>query len=659
MSDDNLLSKQASQGHGYILDRDRLAAVAAYSTLDEMPISPLEDLLKLAAYICNTPMAAVTLVEETRQHFISKLGIDAQEAALGSGFCAEVVIQRQPLIISDTYANRCFAARADAAREVAEDPIRFYAGVPLTTPQNHVVGALCVFDIVPHDLQTAQLEALESIGRQAVNQLELRLSTQQIEKMSKALTDISYGVASSMGSTFFPTLVQHFTETLDVEYAYVGILRSDSASAADHSFAQSQRASLGSTHQTVAQLVRQSLNQVMKRCPNLKARQDSAQQECEQIDSKTDTVQTLAVCHKGKIIDNFSYRLEDVPCSHVLSQNSFCHHTEDLKVLFPDSPVLSPLSIDSYAATSVVDANGRPVGVLAVMDKKPLKTTKVIRSMLTMFSVRIAAELERYCVELEKADLLAREQEARRQAEMAARMKDDFLAVISHELRSPLNPIVGWSKLLRKEGIPQERRRNALESIERNALVQVKIIDELIDASKVLRQRVSLQKIPVPMSVVTTSVLTKLQPKIKAKSIDCQMVDLSEGAMVNGDIARLQQIVEKLLDNAIKFTPEGGQVRIELSTRTGCLPEAESHSGECRYVQLQITDTGRGISAQFLPNVFERFRQEDASTTRQFGGLGIGLAIAQQLAKMHNGIIEVESAGAQKGATFTVKLPTH
>ncbi|AFY41166.1 ATP-binding protein [Nostoc sp. PCC 7107] len=235
-------------------------------------------------------------------------------------------------------------------------------------------------------------------------------------------------------------------------------------------------------------------------------------------------------------------------------------------------------------------------------------------------------------------------QQAKEAAEAANRIKDEFLAIVSHELRSPLHPILGWAKLLRKRNLNEAATDRALETIERNAELQVQLIDDLLDISRILRGKLSLNLENVNLTTTIESALETVQLAAEAKSIQIQLHLDSTIGQVKGDSSRLQQVVWNLLSNAVKFTPDGGQVTVNLK-------QIDSQ------VQIQIQDTGKGISPEFLPYVFEYFRQADSSITRRAGGLGLGLAIVRQLVELHGGRVWAESPGEEQGATFTVCLP--
>jgi PAS domain S-box-containing protein len=231
---------------------------------------------------------------------------------------------------------------------------------------------------------------------------------------------------------------------------------------------------------------------------------------------------------------------------------------------------------------------------------------------------------DRLRAEKERAHLLASEKEARQLAEDASRLKDEFLAVVSHELRNPLNAITGWASLLRIGKLNNEQTARAVETILRNAQLQTQLIQDLLDVSAIVSGRLRLKVRPFQLSSVVEAAIEVMRPAAEAKSIRLQpLIDFTAGP-VSGDPDRLQQVFWNLLSNAVKFTPNGGRVQIRLQT-------VDSHA------ELIVTDTGKGIDAKLLPFVFDRFRQGDSSTTREHGGLGLGLAIVRHLVELHGG----------------------
>ena len=243
-------------------------------------------------------------------------------------------------------------------------------------------------------------------------------------------------------------------------------------------------------------------------------------------------------------------------------------------------------------------------------------------------------------------------QQKTEQAQQANRIKDEFLAVLSHELRSPLNPILGWARILQKSHQDAAKTQYALETIERNAKLQAQLIEDLLDVSRILQGKLSLNTVPVGLNFTIKAALETVRLAAEAKSIQIQTIFEPNVGPVLGDSGRLQQVVWNLLSNAIKFTSQGGRVEVRLET---IKDEVDTHSAE--YTQITVSDTGKGISGDFLPYVFDYFRQADGTTTRKFGGLGLGLAIVRHLVELHGGTIQAASPGEGQGAVFTVKLP--
>jgi signal transduction histidine kinase len=268
------------------------------------------------------------------------------------------------------------------------------------------------------------------------------------------------------------------------------------------------------------------------------------------------------------------------------------------------------------------------------------RTAELLRS-----NERLRAEIEeRLRAQNEREALLAREKWLRGQAEEVSRLKDEFLATMSHELRTPLNAIFGWITLLRTRRLDEATQARALETIERNARAQKRLIDDLLDVARIVSGKIALELTDVAPARVIESAIATMQPAAQAKEITVVPVLGEVTEKVRGDPARLQQVICNLLSNAIKFSPSGGRVEVELA-------------GSDDQVQISVTDTGQGIKPEFLPHVFDRFRQEDGSISRRHGGLGLGLAIVRHLVELHSGSVEAQSDGEGLGARFVVRLP--
>jgi PAS domain S-box-containing protein len=258
-------------------------------------------------------------------------------------------------------------------------------------------------------------------------------------------------------------------------------------------------------------------------------------------------------------------------------------------------------------------------------------------------AMHMAANLT--AVAIQNVHMLERESTARSEAEESNRLKDEFLATVSHELRTPLTAILGWSRMLEAGSIDDSMAARAIETIRRNATAQSQIIDDILDVSRIITGKLYLDLHPIDLGPVIEAAVNVVRPTAEAKAIRIETEFEAQPTVVIGDANRLQQVVWNLLSNAIKFTPSGGHV---------CLSLHEMGA----QVEIRVTDTGQGISRDFLPFVFDRFRQADSTSTRQHGGLGLGLAIARHLVEIHGGTIKAESSGEGKGATISVRLPS-
>jgi PAS domain S-box-containing protein len=299
----------------------------------------------------------------------------------------------------------------------------------------------------------------------------------------------------------------------------------------------------------------------------------------------------------------------------------------------------------AYVAVPLM-REGRWVASLFVSDDQPRQWSKKELSLLQTVAERTWTAIEKLRAEAEREQLLQREQEARDTAEKANQLKDEFLATLSHELRNPLNVILGYSELLlRMPEIEQSPRLVKMgEALRRNAQSQSQLINDLLDLSRLQRGKISLNQEPVSLPAIIDNAVETVRADATAKGINIHLNVSDQLLLVEGDRLRLQQIAWNILNNAVKFTPAGGSIDIALGSENG-------------NAVLAFKDTGQGIDPSFLPHVFEMFRQADGSNRRRHGGLGIGLALVRQLVQLHGGTISAESDGPNKGSRFTVRLP--
>jgi two-component system, sensor histidine kinase len=418
----------------------RLAALRQLAVLDTAPEETYDGITRLAAHICQAPVALISLVDEDRQWFKARTGLETRETPRDVAFCAHAILQNDLFIVPDALADERFK---DNPLVTSHPRIRFYAGAPLINADGHALGTLCVTDSVPRELSEEQKEALRTLARLTVTQLELRRASLALARAN---------------------------EELDREV------------------------------------------------------------------------------------------------------------------------------------------------------------------------------VERTRAERERAELLEREQAARAAAEAANRAKDEFLATVSHELRTPLTSMTGWVELLQLGMLDEKGRAHALEVIANSAQAQAQLIADLLDISRIVSGRLRLDVRAIELVPIIEAALDVVRPAAEAKAIELRAEFGADTGAVSGDPNRLQQVIWNLLSNAVKFTPDGGRVTVQLARAGG-------------QVEINVTDNGAGIAPDFLPHVFERFRQGDSTTTRQHGGLGLGLAIVRHLVELHGGTVTAESAGLDHGATFRLRLP--
>lgn len=310
---------------------------------------------------------------------------------------------------------------------------------------------------------------------------------------------------------------------------------------------------------------------------------------------------------------------------------------------FPRARVAASAGLHS-AVGFPITIGGAFFAVIEFYTREPLSSSPQLTGMLEAIGSEIAQFIQKKRIEEEREKLLQREKSLREEAEAANRLKDDFLATVSHELRTPLNSILGWSQVILLDESGDEAVRSALETINRNALSQAQLIEDLLDASRLITGKLMLDLSPTHLVPVLEAAVEAVRPAAEKKRLTVETRYDPKAVAITCDPSRLQQMVWNLVTNAVKFTPAGGKVTVGY--------ESEGDS-----VALVVSDTGVGISPEFLPFVFDRFRQQDSSSTRKHQGLGLGLAIVKHLAELHGGSVSAESDGLGLGATFTIHLP--
>ncbi|MBC8030028.1 MAG: MEDS domain-containing protein [Pyrinomonadaceae bacterium] len=318
-------------------------------------------------------------------------------------------------------------------------------------------------------------------------------------------------------------------------------------------------------------------------------------------------------------------------------------HTFSLFCAYPMNSLGGHKYTEPHSGVCTVHSRVIPAESYAGLDDQDERLRAIAK--LQQKAASLEAEVQERMRAEEKLRLaLVGEQMARAEAETANRMKDEFLATVSHEIRTPLNAIIGWSHLLRSGSLDEATIARAVETIDRNAKSQAQLIEDILDVSRMITGKLRLNNEPVDIASVINAAIDSVQLAIDSKELHLEVTLDPSARHTVGDASRLQQIVWNLLANAIKFTPAGGRIEVKVERAAS-------------YLRLSVSDSGQGIGENFLPFIFDRFRQADGTTTRLHGGLGLGLAIVRQLVELHGGTIKADSAGEGQGSTFTIKLP--
>lgn len=318
-------------------------------------------------------------------------------------------------------------------------------------------------------------------------------------------------------------------------------------------------------------------------------------------------------------------------------------HTFSLFCAYPMNGLGGHKYTEPHSGVCTVHSRVIPAESYAGLDDQDERLRAIAK--LQQKAASLEAEVQERMRAEEKLRLaLVGEQMARAEAETANRMKDEFLATVSHEIRTPLNAIIGWSHLLRSGSLDEATTARAVETIDRNAKSQAQLIEDILDVSRMITGKLRLNNEPVDIASVINAAIDSVQLAIDSKELHLEVTLDPSARHTVGDASRLQQIVWNLLANAIKFTPAGGRIEVKVERAAS-------------YLRLRVSDSGQGIGENFLPFIFDRFRQADGTTTRLHGGLGLGLAIVRQLVELHGGTIKADSAGEGLGSTFTIKLP--
>ena len=544
-------------------ESERLAALHRYQILDTPAEAAFDRITTLTARLFKMPTVLISLVDESRAWFKSSVGFDASEAPRDATICNFAVLSDKPLIVPDTQLDDRFACKPFVQ---CESGLRFYAGAPLISRDGFSLGTLCLEDSVPHPpLDTDQVATLVDLAAMVVDELELRLVAQQVAKVNAALVEITLGVERAAGGDFLDALVRYFAKVLGTDYVYIGLVEG----------------------------------------------------------TKPKMMRTIVTCDRGNIIENFEYRLQDTPCWEAVEQRKLCCYPRNVKNQFPNAPLLQSLPVESYIAIPFHSFDGSVMGLLGIMDGKPLIDVQLAESLLTIFSTRIAVELNRQQYEVA---LIERNQEL-----------DSFAHTVSHDLKAPLRAISNLSQWI-EDDLEDQLLPDNLQQFQllRTRVKRMEsMINSLLLYARAGRQEAQLETLD--LAELLSEVIDSIAPPEGFK-IDIQppLPTLTTKRVF------LSQVLTNLISNAIKHH----------NSVTGHLHIwAIEHSD---YHEFIIKDDGPGIAPEDHERVFAIFQTlADKDNT---DSTGIGLAIVKKIIETEQGTIRLESSLGE-GTTFYVTWP--
>ncbi len=650
----------------------RLAALQRYSILDTLPEPAYDDIVQIAAQICATPIALVSLVDAGRQWFKARFGLDATQTPRDVAFCAHAILDRGLFIVPDAHADERFA---DNPLVTGAPDVRFYAGTPLVSPDGFALGTLCVIDREARGLSESQRLALEALGRQVVCHLEARLQFRQREALVQELLesrerhelvvrgsrDGVWDLDRARNTAFCSPRAQ---EILDLQPAEVRAalidwrdrIHVDDLAGVAQAVAEALRTRQPydvefrwrlrdggyrwiQVRAAAIQLTDGRVARVAGSVADVSERR-RIDESLRRMSSLLETAQEMAMVG-GFEIDLRTQQLswsDEVYRIHETTPEQYTPTVESAIAFYsPESLRIVQAAVDEAMAT------GKPYAFELELITAKGRNIWVASNGMAVFEdgvpVRIVGAFQDVTERRRVADELRCAKEA---AEAASRAKSAFLATMSHEIRTPMNGVLGYASLLQETSLDPVQREY-LAVIERSGQSLLRIIDDILDYAKIEAGQLQLERIELDPRQLVAEAVQLLEPKAAEKglrlSVNCEQV---VPGWLMGDPWRLQQILVNLLGNAVKFTAAGG-VEVDMSWRVGQL-------------RVAVRDSGIGIPIEQQELLFREFSQADSSTSRRFGGTGLGLAISQRLVESMGGTIGVDSEPG-RGATFWFEVP--
>ena len=628
-------------------EAERVAALRDLGLLDAPDEPAFDALVQLAAHVCNTPIALVSLMDENRQWLKARVGLDVRETAREVAFCTHTILENRMLEVCDAHLDARFA---DNPLVTGAPQLRFYAGVPIHTHDGIPLGTVCVIDLVPRRLDGAQRWMLQVIAEQVTAQIELRRSFTDIADALRSRDDERVLLRSVLRSaTAFGLIATTPNGTINVFSRGAEKLLGYSA---DEIVGRATPLLFHLEDEVASRAAELGVQDHFEVFVEAARRGEGERQEgtwlCKDGSRLPVGLTVTAMRNEANKLIGFIGIGQDLTEERRAALERQRLAEERRARAAADRAVDRLTRLQAAAAALIPTMTSRQV--VEIMEQQASAVVRAEGGASSEEERLFRLALEHLGAQaLERAHAHEAESAAHRATEAANQAKDEFLAVLSHELRTPLTAVLGWAHLLRSSpgsptAIDAAKLQRGLAVIENNATTLLGAVEAILDVQRIVAGNIELSCALLDLGASVREIVDAVRPVAEAAGLTLTLSITPGSLPIRADLARLQQIVNNLLANAIKFTPRGGRIDVSVA-------HTDSH------LRLTVADTGEGIAPEFLPRMFERGLQADSSRTRAHGGLGIGLAIVKHLVELHGGTVAAESGGLGQGAEVTVLLP--